>query len=231
MAIGMPVFMLYVLWGAPSGLLLYWLVGNMVGFSQQFIINHLTKSEDDDPRRHSYQLREIRERLSDRQSLHRPSRRRTDGLKETMQEVCTNAADFLRSLFNSTELKLEVAVKDTPTECLLDFSGPDAELLQAEGGELLQALQHLVTQAFGRQLEQGQRIVCDVEGFARRAKLNCVRWQTWRLSEYAQLARLRFRRNELERKKIIHLTLAECEDLYTESVREGSARKLRVAKK
>jgi YidC/Oxa1 family membrane protein insertase len=49
MAIGMPVFMLYVLWGAPSGLLLYWLVGNIVGFSQQFLINHWTKSDDDKP--------------------------------------------------------------------------------------------------------------------------------------------------------------------------------------
>ncbi len=49
MAIGMPIFMLYVLWGAPSGLLLYWLVGNIVGFSQQFVINHLTKSDDDEP--------------------------------------------------------------------------------------------------------------------------------------------------------------------------------------
>lgn len=47
MAIGMPVFMLYMLWGAPSGLLVYWLVGNLVGFSQQFIINRLTKSSDD----------------------------------------------------------------------------------------------------------------------------------------------------------------------------------------
>jgi YidC/Oxa1 family membrane protein insertase len=48
MAIGMPLFMLYVLWGAPSGLLLYWLVGNIVGFSQQFLINHLTKSEGEE---------------------------------------------------------------------------------------------------------------------------------------------------------------------------------------
>jgi YidC/Oxa1 family membrane protein insertase len=48
MAIGMPLFMLYVLWGAPSGLLLYWLVGNIVGFSQQFLINHLTKSDGED---------------------------------------------------------------------------------------------------------------------------------------------------------------------------------------
>lgn len=49
MAIGMPLFMLYVLWGAPSGLLLYWLVGNIVGFSQQFIINRLTSSDDEPP--------------------------------------------------------------------------------------------------------------------------------------------------------------------------------------
>ncbi|MGA9996441.1 MAG: membrane protein insertase YidC [Pyrinomonadaceae bacterium] len=48
MAIGMPLFMLYILWGAPAGLLVYWLIGNIVGFSQQFLINHLTKSEDDE---------------------------------------------------------------------------------------------------------------------------------------------------------------------------------------
>jgi YidC/Oxa1 family membrane protein insertase len=49
MAIGMPIFMLYVLWGAPSGLLLYWLVGNIVGFSQQFLINKLTQTDSGEP--------------------------------------------------------------------------------------------------------------------------------------------------------------------------------------
>jgi YidC/Oxa1 family membrane protein insertase len=49
MAVGMPLFMLYVLWGAPSGLLLYWLVGNIVGFAQQFIINRLTKDDEQPP--------------------------------------------------------------------------------------------------------------------------------------------------------------------------------------
>jgi YidC/Oxa1 family membrane protein insertase len=48
MAIGMPVFMLYILWSAPSGLVLYWLVGNIVGFSQQFLINRWTKSDDEE---------------------------------------------------------------------------------------------------------------------------------------------------------------------------------------
>jgi YidC/Oxa1 family membrane protein insertase len=49
MAIGMPIFMLYVLWGAPSGLLVYWLVGNIVGFTQQFLINRWTKTDEDQP--------------------------------------------------------------------------------------------------------------------------------------------------------------------------------------
>jgi YidC/Oxa1 family membrane protein insertase len=48
MAVGMPLFMLYVMWSAPAGLLVYWLVGNIVGFGQQFLINRLTKSEDDE---------------------------------------------------------------------------------------------------------------------------------------------------------------------------------------
>jgi YidC/Oxa1 family membrane protein insertase len=49
MAVGMPLFMLYVLWSAPSGLLLYWLVGNIVGFAQQFIINKWTNIEPSEP--------------------------------------------------------------------------------------------------------------------------------------------------------------------------------------
>jgi YidC/Oxa1 family membrane protein insertase len=47
MAIGMPMFMLYILWSAPAGLLVYWLVGNIVGFTQQFIINRWTQTEED----------------------------------------------------------------------------------------------------------------------------------------------------------------------------------------
>jgi YidC/Oxa1 family membrane protein insertase len=47
MAVVMPLMMLYILWSAPAGLLVYWLVGNLVGFGQQFLINRMLKSEDD----------------------------------------------------------------------------------------------------------------------------------------------------------------------------------------
>jgi YidC/Oxa1 family membrane protein insertase len=49
MAVGMPLFMLYILWSAPAGLLLYWLVGNIVGFLQQMMINKLTSEETPPP--------------------------------------------------------------------------------------------------------------------------------------------------------------------------------------
>jgi spoIIIJ-associated protein len=149
-----------------------------------------------------------------------------------MEEICPKAGSFLESLFQGIGLSIAVTVTETPTECLLDLSGPDAELLKVEGGELLQAVQHLVNQAFGRMLAEGQRLVCDVEGFraTREAELR----------KMANLAAERVRAsgapfifgemNSSER-RIIHLTLAECDDLYTESVGDGSARKLRVALK
>ncbi len=50
MAVVLPVMMLYMMWSAPAGLLVYWFVGNIVGFGQQILINKLVKSEsDEDP--------------------------------------------------------------------------------------------------------------------------------------------------------------------------------------
>jgi spoIIIJ-associated protein len=149
-----------------------------------------------------------------------------------MAETCTKAGDFLESVFESAGLKIKVSVAETATECLLDFSGPDADLLQVESGELLHAVQHLVNQAFGRNLPEGQRLVCDVAGFraTREAELRAM----------AKLAADRVRTTSApfvfgemnaNERRIIHLTLAECEDLYTESIGDGATRKVRVALK
>lgn len=45
----MPAMMLFVMWGAPAGLLLYWFFGNIVSFIQQFIINRLNKTNEPPP--------------------------------------------------------------------------------------------------------------------------------------------------------------------------------------
>jgi spoIIIJ-associated protein len=127
---------------------------------------------------------------------------------------------------------LRVTVKQGITGEVLDIEGHDAELLQSQTGELLEALQHLVNQVFGRNLSAGERLVCDVHGFraTREAELQAM----------ANLAANRVRQTGMaftfepmsaNERRIIHLTLADSPDLFTESIGEGSDRKLRIARK
>ena len=147
-------------------------------------------------------------------------------------EVTQQAAEFLENVFEQTGLQLQVEVKQSITGEVLDIEGPDAELLQAQTGELLEALQHLINQVFGRSLAGGQRLVCDVHGFraTREAELQAM----------ANLAANRVRQTGMaftfepmsaNERRIIHLTLADSPDLFTESIGEGSDRKLRIARK
>ena len=149
-----------------------------------------------------------------------------------MPEISADAGTFLESLMKAAGLRISVTVKETPAEYLLDLSGPDAELLQAEGGELLQSIQHLLSQAFGRNLPDGQRIVCDVEGFraTREAELRAMANHAASRVR-ASGAPFVFGEMNSNERRIIHLTLADSEDLYTESIGDGPARKLRVALK
>ena len=149
-----------------------------------------------------------------------------------MNEVPQQAGEFLESVFNSTGLELGVTVRTGLTGPVLDIDGEDAELLQAQTGELLESLQHLVNQVFGRGLEGGERLVCDVRGFraTREAELKAM----------ANLAAARVRQSGVaftfepmsaNERRIIHLTLADSEDLLTESVGEGADRKLKISPK
>jgi spoIIIJ-associated protein len=149
-----------------------------------------------------------------------------------MEEVWQQAAEFLERVFEMTGLDLRVEIKQRPTGPVLDIEGPDSELLQSQTGELLEALQHLLNQVFGRQMQPGERLVCDVEGFraTREAELQAM----------ANLAAKRVRDSGVSftfqpmnanERRIIHLTLAGQEDLYTESIGEGSERKLKVGLK
>jgi spoIIIJ-associated protein len=149
-----------------------------------------------------------------------------------MEDVWQQAATFLEDVFARTGLELRVAVRRRATGSILDIEGGDSELLQSQTGELLEAVQHLINQIFGRQLPAGERLVCDVEGFraTREAELQAM----------ANLAAKRVRDSGVSftfqpmnanERRIIHLTLADQEDLYTESIGEGSERKLKVGLK
>jgi spoIIIJ-associated protein len=149
-----------------------------------------------------------------------------------MQDSHKQAANFLETVFEQTGLELQVELRETPGGPVLDFDGPDADLLQTDGGELLDALQHLINQAFGRSLEDRQRLVCDVKGFraTREAELRAMANHA---AERVRSTGLPFTfgpMNASER-RTIHLALADREDLHTESIGEGSERKLKVSLK
>ena len=149
-----------------------------------------------------------------------------------MQDTYREAKDFLVQVFEQTGLKLKPEIKNTATGPIVDIDGPDADLLQADGGELLEALQHILNQAFGRNLEDRQRLICDVRGFraTREAELRAMAHHAANRVRSTGLAFTFGPMNAGER-RIIHLTLAESDDLQTESVGEGADRKLKVSRK
>ena len=43
MMYGMPIFFFFILYDAPSGLLVYWIVSNVLSIGQQIVINDMLK--------------------------------------------------------------------------------------------------------------------------------------------------------------------------------------------
>lgn len=149
-----------------------------------------------------------------------------------MNETCVQSQDFLNAVFNGAGFNLRATVGETSDGCLLNIDGADASFLLNEGGELLEALQHLVNQAFGRTLPKGERIVCDVEDFraTREAELRVMARHAAERVRASGVAFTFGPMNSNER-RVIHLALSEENDLHTESIGEGSARRLKVSLK
>lgn len=149
-----------------------------------------------------------------------------------MEDVSQQASEFLHEVFRLTDLDLKVKLKSGVTGPILDMSGSDAELLQTQTGELLEALQHLVNQVYSRNIEGGGRLVCDVHGFraTREAELKAMAIHAANRVRQTGTA-FSFEPMSANERRIIHLTLADSEDLFTESIGEGVDRKLRVGLK
>src|SRR5258708_1294013 len=149
-----------------------------------------------------------------------------------MEDVSQQATEFLEDLFTHLGLQLRVTLKQGVASQVLDIDGADAELLEGQTGELLEALQHLLNQIYGRSLSGGARLVCDVHGFraTREAELQAM------ANHAANRVRttgtsFTFEPMSANERRIIHLTLADSADLFTESIGEGSDRKLQICPK
>src|SRR4029077_922661 len=149
-----------------------------------------------------------------------------------MNEVCQQAEQLLNSIFESVQLELRASGSESDLGCILSIEGPDSGLLLNQGGELLDALQQILNQAYGRNLPKGQRIVCDANNYraARESELKAMADHAARQVRATSSAFV-FGPMDASERRVIHLSLAEEADLLTESIGEGHARRLRVALK
>jgi len=146
-----------------------------------------------------------------------------------MNAVCENAREFLEGLIAEMRFDMTVEAEWTDEGCNLDLRGEDAHIARAENGEMLDALEVLLFQVYGRELDREHRFVVDADGYrqTRRAELQAM----------ARFAADQVRKNgraftfgvlNSTERRVIHLTLQKEEDLATESVGMGRERRLQV---
>ncbi|MFY9622363.1 MAG: hypothetical protein WAQ99_21280 [Pyrinomonadaceae bacterium] len=89
----------------------------------------------------------------------------TKTIPHQMQEICTKAEELANGILQGAGFDLRASAAESEQGCLLSIDGTDNGLLLNQGGELLDALQQILNQAFGRDLPKGQRIVCDADNY------------------------------------------------------------------
>src|ERR1044071_7384029 len=149
-----------------------------------------------------------------------------------MNQVSQQAEQLLNSIFESARFDVRATASESDLGCLVSVEGPDSGLLLNQGGELLDALQQIVNQAYGRNLPKGQRIVCDADNYraARESELRAMAEHAARQVR-TTASPFVFGPMDASERRVIHLSLADEPDLVTESIGEGHARRLRVALK
>jgi spoIIIJ-associated protein len=146
-----------------------------------------------------------------------------------MNETCEKARDFLTDLMSDLRFDVGVSSEWMDEGCVLNLSGNDAHFALAENGEMLDAIEVVLFQAFGRELEREHRFVVDADGFRQTRKSE--------LHAMARFAGEQVRKNgrpftfgvlNSTERRVIHVALQQEEDLLTESVGEGRDRRLQV---
>ena len=149
-----------------------------------------------------------------------------------MKEIYQQAQQFLNDILINVELDLQAEAVESENGCILNLDGADSPLLRSEGGELLDALDHIINQAFARGLPEGERLVCDVDSF-RALRETELRAMAHHAADRVRSTGLPFFFGPMNagERRIIHLTLANDSELFTESIGEGNSRRLKVSLK
>jgi len=144
-------------------------------------------------------------------------------------ELADSALRWTRALLDLAGLDLDVDLFTAGEELLVELSGRHRELVVADRGRVLLAIQHLLSRLVRGDLEETPSVRVDSEGF------QDLREET--LRDLAQRAADRVRENRRpwllepmapDERRIVHLTLADDPAVTTESLGEGYFKRVRI---
>ena len=149
-----------------------------------------------------------------------------------MNEVCQKAQNLLTEIITGSGFQLDVDSMMDDEGCHFNMSGADVHFMLNESGEMLDALETILFQVYGKDLERTQRFTCDADGFrqSRKAELHAMaRFAAQNVRKTGKP--FTFGKLNSTERRIIHMSLVNEEDLHSESVGEGRDRRLKVSLK
>ena len=149
----------------------------------------------------------------------------------TVEAIEPRIDGFLGPLLKAARLNLNYAVESGENlqnrnlfspDLIVDFQGPDADLLLAQRGELLLALEQLTLEAFRVPHQERYRLIFDCQDY-RVLRIEELRLSAEAAAEKVRQAGVPFRFQPMSsrERRILHLALRDCQDVR--SVSEGVA--------
>lgn len=140
--------------------------------------------------------------------------------------------DYLNALFADFKFDLRAVETVGDDGILLDVSGKDSAFLHNENGELLDALETILFQVFGKEIGRDARFVVDADGFRQTRKTELLAMARFAADNVRKTGRaFTFGVLNANERRIIHTALQAENDLHTESTGDGKARRLQVSLK
>ena len=140
--------------------------------------------------------------------------------------------EFVERLNETAGFDLDVAIEEMDGDSgdyRVVLTGPDRGLLLGRTAELLDAIEYVTNRAFGKQMRHDAKIVFD-SGNYRGMREQELRLMALKAAERVRSSRTAFTFDPMSpsERRIIHLALVDDGSVRTESVGDGTERKVKV---
>ena len=139
---------------------------------------------------------------------------------------------FVQSVVDAMGVALTARAEETPDGTRINLEGEDGGVFVRNGGEGLQALQHIVATAFRKQLGDDNRIVIDCNSF-RRDKDAELKQMARFIADKAKSSGMPQEMGPLNpyERRIVHLAIAEDPAVTSESIGDAFMKTVIISSK